>query len=644
MKRILYIIYFLTPVILFGQGITNNGGFITVQNGSYLTISGGVNGKYTNQSNANNHGRINLAGTIELQGDWINKAASGNFVFSGIISSNGTVLFKSANAQIIGGTELTNYQNIIINNPNGVTLNKNENINGKLILTSGNLFTLSNILSLTPASHVVGGSSSSYVVGYIRKFYSHLSDNPFTFPLGTLSGTGVFNSGYSPVVILFDTIPTSGSLTATVNPDKDSHADQSLSLNRFWTLNSALTFSGRYNAMFSYLGGDFISPFTESLYESTMVFGQWTNSWNYPSISLRDSTGSGGSIQLSGLNTFGEFTGLLCPKPVINSQPSDITMCEGTSVNFYVNATGTNLSYQWSKGGSDIAGATNSSFILNNVKTIDFDVYSCKVRNICGSVNINPFTLTVNSPPTGYTVFVTETKFVGDSANYSISPGGTAPFTYQWKHNGVVIPDLISNVLKIKSLAIADSGLYTCKIINICDSVTVKIVHLVIIPVSRYRYNISGKINYDNTLLSAMNTTTIYVYNSEDVKIDSANTDISGAYIFHDLFNGSYKLKCKIARNWGGSNPLDALLVNRYFIGSFIITDPLKLKAADVSNNKVINPLDALMINRRYIGALHNFPAPDWIFESPTVIVIGADVTQNIKAICTGDVNASYSF
>ena len=85
-----------------------------------------------------------------------------------------------------------------------------------------------------------------------------------------------------------------------------------------------------------------------------------------------------------------------------------------------------------------------------------------------------------------------------------------------------------------------------------------------------------------------------------------------------------------------------AVSANRYFIQAYSITYPLKLLAADVNMDGKINPLDALLINRRFIGVIKKFTRPDWIFESPSVIINGNNYTQNINAICTGDVNVFY--
>jgi hypothetical protein len=93
---------------------------------------------------------------------------------------------------------------------------------------------------------------------------------------------------------------------------------------------------------------------------------------------------------------------------------------------------------------------------------------------------------------------------------------------------------------------------------------------------------------------------------------------------------------------WGGSNPLDALLVVRYYLGAHTFSNHLREVAANVNNDQAINPVDALLINKRYIGIISKFNISDWLFDKPQVIVFGANVTQDMKAICSGDVDASF--
>ncbi|MHB8736286.1 MAG: immunoglobulin domain-containing protein, partial [Terriglobales bacterium] len=99
---------------------------------------------------------------------------------------------------------------------------------------------------------------------------------------------------------------------------------------------------------------------------------------------------------------------------VITVQPQSQTVNLGTSVTFTVVPSGSGpLSYQWSKNGNAISGATSASLTLNSVSSADGATYTVDVSNAAGTVTSSTATLTV-LPVTGEYTFVT---LVG-------SPGG----------------------------------------------------------------------------------------------------------------------------------------------------------------------------------------------------------------------------
>jgi PKD repeat protein len=69
-------------------------------------------------------------------------------------------------------------------------------------------------------------------------------------------------------------------------------------------------------------------------------------------------------------------------------------------VEFTVTATGTApLEYQWRKDNADLAGATNSTYVIASATTADAGTYTVVVRNAAGSRTSEPATLTVLPPP-----------------------------------------------------------------------------------------------------------------------------------------------------------------------------------------------------------------------------------------------------
>ena len=88
--------------------------------------------------------------------------------------------------------------------------------------------------------------------------------------------------------------------------------------------------------------------------------------------------------------------------PSITKQPQPVSVKAGEEATFTVNATGTDLKYQWQVNKNDnaefvnIDGATSESYKFN-VASAEFNgyQYQCVVSNQSGSVTSNPVTLTV---------------------------------------------------------------------------------------------------------------------------------------------------------------------------------------------------------------------------------------------------------
>ncbi|HSJ29835.1 MAG TPA: FG-GAP-like repeat-containing protein [Longimicrobiales bacterium] len=93
--------------------------------------------------------------------------------------------------------------------------------------------------------------------------------------------------------------------------------------------------------------------------------------------------------------------------PAITTQPASATVLGGVAATFSVTATGSDLEYQWRRDGTDIAGATNSSYTVGvPLAGDDGAVYTVVVTNPVGSVTSGAATLTVDTGnglrPTSY--------------------------------------------------------------------------------------------------------------------------------------------------------------------------------------------------------------------------------------------------
>ncbi|MEO6732366.1 MAG: immunoglobulin domain-containing protein, partial [Ferruginibacter sp.] len=122
--------------------------------------------------------------------------------------------------------------------------------------------------------------------------------------------------------------------------------------------------------------------------------------------------------------------------PAITTQPvTTQTLCSGNSASFSVVATGTGLTYQWKKAGSDISGATSATLTLNNITTSDAGNYTVVVSGTspCTSVTSSTSALIVNQAVaiTGQPA-TTQTVCSGSSVSFTVTATGTG-LSYQWR-------------------------------------------------------------------------------------------------------------------------------------------------------------------------------------------------------------------
>jgi hypothetical protein len=132
--------------------------------------------------------------------------------------------------------------------------------------------------------------------------------------------------------------------------------------------------------------------------------------------------------------------------PTIVAQPANQVVTAGQTATFSITANGTApLSYQWSKNGTAIVGATSASYTTPATTSADTGtVFAVTVTNVAGSVTSATATLTVNGSSSDVSPSITvqpadETVAVGQEAFFTVTAAGTAPLSYQWQKNGTAI-------------------------------------------------------------------------------------------------------------------------------------------------------------------------------------------------------------
>jgi len=97
----------------------------------------------------------------------------------------------------------------------------------------------------------------------------------------------------------------------------------------------------------------------------------------------------------------------------------------------------------------------------------------------------------------------------------------------------------------------------------------------------------------------------------------------------------------------------DATLIARY-LGSIVTFTNLQKRAADLNLSSTITAFDGTLIKRR-LGSIATpqWTAPTYVFDGPfpttpaldglPVTVSGGNVSQELRTLCSGDLNASYT-
>ena len=147
--------------------------------------------------------------------------------------------------------------------------------------------------------------------------------------------------------------------------------------------------------------------------------------------------------------------------PTVSSAPQGVTVLEGETAAFSVSATGVGaLSYQWRKNGTDIAGATSTTYATAPVTLQDDGAQILVVvSNATGSVPSPAVLLSVQPAAPNLTQPLANVSVVaGQEATFSVAAAGRGPFSYQWRRAGAAIAGATQSGYTIAATTTADDG------------------------------------------------------------------------------------------------------------------------------------------------------------------------------------------
>ncbi len=161
---------------------------------------------------------------------------------------------------------------------------------------------------------------------------------------------------------------------------------------------------------------------------------------------------------------------------VITQQPAGRAALAGDNVTLSVVATNvaapTPLSYQWSRNGLALSGATNSTLNLANVGVGSAGNYSVAVANFAGVVTSQGAQVSVGVALTITAQPQSQSVAPGSAVNLTVAASGTEPLSYQWSLGGVPLPSATNATLALANFQGVNAGNYTVVITNQVGAVT----------------------------------------------------------------------------------------------------------------------------------------------------------------------------
>ncbi len=224
-----------------------------------------------------------------------------------------------------------------------------------------------------------------------------------------------------------------------------------------------LTVTAGATAIFSVVAGGDAPLGYQWLKNSVAIAGATAASLTLPSVGAT----SAGKYSVVVTNSVGSVTssevGLtVLLLPVITAQPVGVTVNQGQNATFTVAASGAE-SYQWSKDGVSIPGASFAVLRLAAVSAAQAGSYAVTVGNSTGSTVSTAAVLAVKAPVIIATQPTPVKAALGERVVFSVQAEGDsgASVSYQWRRDGISLAGGTGAALTISSITAADYGAYS---------------------------------------------------------------------------------------------------------------------------------------------------------------------------------------
>ncbi|HVU35927.1 MAG TPA: immunoglobulin domain-containing protein [Opitutaceae bacterium] len=430
---------------------------------------------------------MQVLGTAPLTYQWVIRGTPSTNLVNGITANGSTIAGATSSTLSISGTTAADAGNYALT----VT-------DGSGIAVTSTAVSLAVIPPVSPtitnqpvSTTVTAGNEASFAVtasgSYPRTYQWYKGAPP--------NGSAVAGATSVPFTITYPLAADAGTYYVVVSNSQGSATSSAATL----TVNPATPLSvSSISAPTTVSVGQNISLYV-SLYGSGPVTYQWskdgtaipgaTNS--YYSVTAAATT-EAGTYTVTATNAAGSITssGITVTvnppvAPTFSLEPQGASVAYGAYLGLYASANGApSPTYQWYKDGVAISGATDSTYVVNSVTTVDAGTYTVKATNSGGTVTSAAAVVQVAAAIAP--IITTQPASVsvpqGDSTFLSVAVSGTMPMTYVWKKDGLTITGATNPNYSISSVQGTDGGSYTVTISNVAGNATSQAAVLTVAP------------------------------------------------------------------------------------------------------------------------------------------------------------------
>lgn len=172
----------------------------------------------------------------------------------------------------------------------------------------------------------------------------------------------------------------------------------------------------------------------------------------------------------------------------IIEHPTSLSIMSGESASFVIFASssdGQEIIYQWYLNGSIINGANSTTYSIETATLSDQGEYSISLST-SDVTKTSQALLSVEAIPDPVVAVqislhpLSQAAYVQENFTLNVSATGSGTLNYQWRKNGVSLPEQIHSYLNFASLSLNDSAQYDVVISNEAGSVTSNIATLTV--------------------------------------------------------------------------------------------------------------------------------------------------------------------